>query len=236
MKRLYYYQALSILFAIISCAYTSIAAADENNLVKQRLINQAEQFVLDQLNPDRSKTIDVVAMKIDKRVNIPSCSSKLIFSSSQEALSQSNVSVKAQCSDNNWYMFMVIKATETQPVVVLSSAVSPGTLLTTKNLSVVKMNKKLLRSSTFSDIRGVVGARIKRRVSAGRPVDPNNLCYVCKGDGVTISAGTPNMRVKTSGVALEDGRMGETIKVKNTHSNKKILARVASVGQVEISI
>ncbi|MFT6031123.1 MAG: flagella basal body P-ring formation protein FlgA [Oleiphilaceae bacterium] len=173
---------------------------------------------------------------MDQRVQIPECTSTLTFSSSPEALSQSNVSVKAQCNNNDWYMFMVVKATEMQPVVVISSAVSPGTLLTEDNIHIINMDKKRLRRSTFADIEDVVGARIKRRVSAGRPVDPNNLCYVCKGDSVTISAGNPSMRVKTSGVALEDGRMGETIQVKNRRSNKKIHARVSSTGQVEIGI
>jgi flagella basal body P-ring formation protein FlgA len=236
MNKSHYYQALTSLFAIITCMYTGITAADENNLTKQQLIIEAEQFVLSQLDPNSNKTIDVVAMPIDKRVKIPICTSTLIFSSSPEALSQSNVTVKAQCSDNDWYRFMVVKATETQPVVVISSAVSPGALLTTDNIHVVKMNKKRLRRSTFADIQDVVGARIKRRVSAGRPVEPNNLCFVCKGDSVTISAGNPSMRVKTSGVALEDGRMGETIQVKNRRSNKKIHARVSSTGQVEIGI
>ena len=133
-------------------------------------------------------------------------------------------------------MFMVVKAVETQQVVIISSAVSPGTLLTKSNVRVINMDKKRLRSTTFADIEDVLGARIKRRVSAGRPVDPNNLCYVCKGDRVTISAGTSSMQVKTSGVALEDGRMGETIQVKNRRSNKKIYAQVTSTGQVEISI
>jgi flagella basal body P-ring formation protein FlgA len=236
MNKLPHYQALVRMIAIITCLFTSITAADENNLVKEQLISQAEEFVLNQLNPNFDKTIDVVAMPIDKRVNIPACSSSLIFSSSPEALSQSNVSVKAECQDNNWYMFMVVKATETQAVVIISRAVSPGTLLTNDNLNVINMNKKRLRSSTFSDIEDVVGARIKRRVSAGRPVDPKNLCYVCKGDRVTISAGTTNMMVKTSGIALEDGRMGQTIQVKNRRSDKKIHARVASTGQVEINM
>lgn len=236
MNKLHYYQALVRLLAIITCLYTSITAADENNLTKQQLISQAEQYVLAQLDPDNSKTIDVAAMPIDKRVHVPACHSALKFSSSPESLSQSNVTVKAQCNDNNWYMFMVIKAIETQSVVVMSSAVSPGTLLTSNNVEVVNMNKKRLRTTTFADIKDVVGARIKRRVIAGRPVNPNNLCYVCKGDRVTISAGTSSMRVKTSGVALEDGRMGETIQVKNRRSNKKIYAQVTSTGQVEISI
>lgn len=236
MNKLHYYRALASLVAITICTYTGISAADENNLTKQQLISEAEQFVLSQLDPNNSKTIDVETMPIDKRVQIPVCHSSLTFSSSPEALSQSNVSVKAQCDNNDWYMFIVVKATETQRVVVISSAVSPGTLLTADNTRVVNMDKKRLRRSTFADIEDVVGARIKRRVSAGRPVDPNNLCYVCKGDNVTISAGNPSMRVKTSGVALEDGRMGETIQVKNRRSNKKIYARVSSTGQVEIGI
>ena len=236
MNKLHYYQAFARLIAIIAYMHTGITAADENNLTKQQLISQAEQFVVGQLNPNGNKTIDVFAMPIDKRIHIPVCSSVLTFHSSPEALSQSNITVKAQCNDTDWYMFMVVKATETQPVVVISSAVSPGILLTNSNVHVVNMNKKRLRSSTFTDIKDVLGARIKRRVSAGRPVDPNNLCYVCKGDSVTISAGTSTMRVKTSGVALEDGSMGETIQVKNRRSNKKIYARVASTGQVEISI
>jgi flagella basal body P-ring formation protein FlgA len=236
MKKLDYNQILVSLIAITTFIYTDITVADENNLTKQQLIKEAEQFVLSQLDPNSNKTIDVIAMPIDKRVQIPICTSTLTFSSSPEALSQSNVTVKAQCSENDWYIFMVVKATETQPVVVISSAVSPGSLLTVDNVHVVNMNKKRLRRSTFSDIKDVLGARIKRRVSAGRPVDPNNLCYVCKGDSVTISAGTPNMRVKTNGVALEDGRMGETIQVKNRRSNKKIHARVFRTGQVEISI
>jgi len=236
MNKLHYYQALTRMFAISTCLYTGITAANENNLTKQQLLIQAEQFVLGQLDPNSIKTIEVVAAAIDDRVHVPNCNSPLTFSSSPEALSQSNVMVKAQCSDNNWYIFMVVKATETQPVVVISSAVSPGSLLTTDNIHVVNMNKKRLRTSTFSDIEDVLGARIKRRVTAGRPVNPNNLCYVCKGDNVTISAGNAGMRVKTSGVALEDGKMGETIQVKNRRSNKKIYARVAATGQVEIEI
>jgi flagella basal body P-ring formation protein FlgA len=120
MNKLHYYHALASLIAITACMHTSITAADENNLTKQQLISEAEKFVLEQLDPDSIKTIDVEAMPIDQRVQIPVCTSTLTFSSSPEALSQSNVSVKAQCNNNDWYMFMVVKATETQPVVVIN--------------------------------------------------------------------------------------------------------------------
>ena len=143
MNKTHYYQALARLIAMTTCMYTGITAADENNLIKQQLTDQAEQFVLEQLDPNNIKTIEVAAMPIDKRVHVPACSSALVFSSSPEALSQSNVMVKAQCQDSDWYMFMVVKATETQAVVVISSAVSPGTLLTTDNLNVIYMEKNV---------------------------------------------------------------------------------------------
>lgn len=231
-----HFQTLIKFLPFALCIVTNIAKADAGNLIRQQFTQQAEQFVLSQLNPDNSKNIEIAAIPIDKRIQIPVCSNPVNFSASPEALSQSNITVKAMCSDNNWYMYLVIKAVEIQPVVVFSSAVSPGTLITASNTHVVNMNKKRLRSSTFADIKDVIGARIKRRVSAGRPVNPNNLCYVCKGDSVTISAGTSSMRVKTTGIALEDGNMGETIQVKNRSSNKKVYARVASTGQVEINI
>lgn len=236
MKKTYYYQVVATLLMFLSLASYVIAADSDNNLTKQRLITQAENFISNQLDPSNHKTVNVKAMRIDDRINIPACQSDFTFDVKNKALAQSNITVKAQCNDNNWYMFLVVKATEIQPVVVLSSAVSPGTLLTKNNLRIVNMDKKRLRSSTFTNIQDVVGARIKRRVPAGRPIEPDNLCYVCKGDSVTISAVSAVMRVKTTGIALEDGKMGDTISVRNSRSKKRIQAKVASTGQVEINI
>ncbi|MFT2091444.1 flagellar basal body P-ring formation chaperone FlgA [Paraglaciecola sp. 2405UD69-4] len=235
MKNSYFYQTLVKFIAIICYIYTSVTAASENNLAKQQLIQQGERYVLEQLEADTQHQIDVSAMPIDDRIVIPDCPSDLLFSASPEALKQSNVTVKAQCASNGWYIFMVIKALQTQPVVVISSAVSPGTILTRNNVSTVDMDVKRLRSTTFSSVEEVIGARIKRRVTAGRPVSPQNLCFVCKGDNVVISAGSKSMRVKTSGIAMEDGKVGDTIQVRNSRSNKRIQAKVTSTGQVEVN-
>lgn len=213
-----------------------IAADSEINLTRQQLITQAENYIYTQLASKEHANIDVKTMPIDQRIHIPECASSFTFEVNQEALHQSNITVKAQCAQNNWYMFIVVQALQVQPVVVLSSAVSPGTLLTENNLKLIEVDKKRLRSSTFADIQDVIGARIKRRLPAGRPIEPNNLCYVCKGDSVTISAVSSVMRVKTSGVAMEDGNMGDTITVKNSRSKKRIQAIVADTGQVQINI
>ncbi|MCF2948161.1 flagellar basal body P-ring formation protein FlgA [Paraglaciecola aquimarina] len=236
MKKSYYYQVVVKLAMFFGLTINVIAAETDIHLAKQQLIAQAENYIATKLTAESHKTIKVNAMPIDDRIKIPVCHSKLNFSVNNESINQSNITVKAQCNENNWYMFLVIKATEIQPVVVLASAVSPGTLLTESNLRIIQMDTKRLRSTTFSDIDEIVGTRIKRRVPAGRPISPSNLCYVCKGDSVTISAVSEVMHVKTSGIALEDGNMGDTISVKNSRSSKRIKAKVADTGQVEVNI
>jgi flagella basal body P-ring formation protein FlgA len=130
----------------------------------------------------------------------------------------------------------MIRVTEIQPVVIVNHAVSPGTLLSRDNLQVIDMDKKRLRNTTFADIESVIGARVKRRLIAGRPVEPDDLCFVCKGDSVVISAESQYMQVKTNGIALEDGNIGETIRIKNSRSNKNLLAQIISTHEVKVNL
>ena len=98
------------------------------------------------------------------------------------------------------------------------------------------MNRALLRRTTFSTLDDVLGARIKRRVRPGQPITPNNLCFVCKGDTIVINASNPMMQVKATGVAMQDGNIGDTISVTNSRSKKQINARVASTSEVVVNI
>ena len=58
----------------------------------------------------------------------------------------------------------------------------------------------------------------------------------CEGDNVTIYATTRTLTIKTTGVALQDGNIGEQIRVKNQKSGKTISARVKDVESVEVNI
>ncbi|MDP5032933.1 MAG: flagellar basal body P-ring formation chaperone FlgA [Paraglaciecola sp.] len=236
MKKLNNYLVFAKIFTFSFVLPTFITAADDNYLDNQRLVTQAEQFIMAQLANDSANQIKVEGSPIDERITIPACSQELEFLVSPEALYQSNITVKAQCPASNWYMFLMVKATEIQPVVVVTSALSPGTLLNEGNLQVVEMDKKRMRSTTFTDISSLVGARVKRRLMSGRPIEPNDLCFVCEGDSVVISAGLANMEIKTNGVALEDGNIGETIRVKNSRSNINLTAQVVTTNQVRVNL
>lgn len=52
---------------------------------------------------------------------------------------------------------------------------------------------------------------------------------------VTIVVKTPRLKISTKGIALEKGRAHQTIKVKNTRSEKMIYAKVISPDEVRVS-
>lgn len=235
MKNTHLHQPTAYL--LVSILYSFCQFAQANELTPRDSIRKgAEQYVVTQYELSAHSTLSISASKIDERVTIPSCPTPIEYSASSEAISQSNIAVKAFCNDSNWYMYLMVSAIEMQSVVVIASAVSPGTILTERNLKIIEMNKSLIRRTTYADIQQVIGARMKRRVRPGQPVSPSNLCFVCKGDRIVINASSGRMLVKATGLALEDGNIGDTISVKNTRSKKQVNARIVSTNEVRVNI
>mgnify|MGYP001349668161 CR=1 FL=1 len=208
-------------------------AADLHEKVQQG----AQKYLMSVLSPsDEDTNIDIRIVKIDDRINIPDCPTGFEYNASQEALSQSYISVRVSCRNNEWYLFTSGQVTRTKEIVVTQGAISPGTVLTSSNLSLAKVDVRRLRHTAFTELEALIGARIKRRVTDGQAIQSNMLCFVCKGDRITITAEVAGMEVKTAGIAQQDGVVGDNIKVINASSQKAVIARVASPEEVVIHL
>jgi len=197
----------------------------------------AEEYLLSALSiHDENTDIAVSIAEVDERINIPQCPTGFQFHASDESLNQSYVSVRVSCGTNDWYLFTSAQVTRTKEIVVTSGAVSPGTVLSASNLTLASVDIKRLRYSAFTDVDALIGARMKRRIVDGQAVQSNMLCFVCKGDRITIRASLGGMAVKTSGIAQQDGVIGDTIKVLNASSQKPVIAEVASAQEVVVHL
>lgn len=217
----------------------TVTASDKLNLAHIQLIESVESYVYEALvsaTGDNDDNLSVSASRLDSRINVPECGEPYTFSASQESLRQSNITVRASCPTNGWYLYLMVKASRVQPVVVLTRAVSPGTVLNAQNVKLVMMDKNTIRTSTFSDMSTVVGARMKKRSRPGQPIVPRQLCFVCKGDSILITATTGGVSIKTSGIAQQDGNLGDTIAVKNSKSSRLVHAQVVDTRRVQVQI
>jgi flagella basal body P-ring formation protein FlgA len=57
---------------------------------------------------------------------------------------------------------------------------------------------------------------------------------VHRGQKIVMTLTDPMMTIKTTGLALQDGRVGDTIEVQNPESQKTFRATVADDGGVEL--
>lgn len=220
----------------LACSVTALA---DNSLVQQQLKQQAEFFVssrLLQTTQEQGVEQKIESMPLDPRINVPTCLQPYEFTTNSDIQTQSAITVKASCPGKNWFLFFVVNVKQQQAVVIATSALSPGTILTSQNTQIAMKDKNRLRSTVFTDQDSIFGARTKRRLSPGQPIQPQQLCFVCKGDRIVISANASGLKIKTSGVAQQDGNVGDTIMVRNSKSRKIISARVADVNTVNVRI
>jgi len=101
----------------------------------------------------------------------------------------------------------------------------------------VEMRKLGRMEGPLSDPRHAVGKLVARPISAGqvicaadilRPVDMK------RGDAVTILLESGPMRITTRGLACQNGRSGDTIRVVNLDSKREIAARIEGAGVVSV--
>lgn len=225
------YLPLFVLFLLLTPP-TSLATT-----LHDKIEQGAKAYLLSTLTTDSDDTnIDISVVKVDDRIKIPACPSGFQYHASEEALKQSYISVRVSCNTNDWYVFTSAQVNRTKEIVVTAGAVSPGTVLTSANLTLADVDIRRLRHTAFTDLDTLIGARMKRRVVDGQAIQSNMLCFVCKGDRITIKASVGTMAVKTAGIAQQDGVIGDTIRVTNSSTQNTVVAEVASAKEVVVHL
>lgn len=88
---------------------------------------------------------------------------------------------------------------------------------------------------------GLMGRHARRPVSAGRPVEPDDVesdtpaaIVIHPSDLVHLIATVGPLQVKTRGEALQSGRVGQLIQVRNLESTNTVTGRVVDRSTVEV--
>ena len=198
--------------------------------------NFAKQYVEKHVTAPPNGKMEVIVSAIDPRVQIKPCESPL-QANIPENHNRRNVNIKISCVDSKpWYIYLPAKIINTIPVVVAKENISKGSLLDDANLEIAYHEQNKIRGEWQDNTDNLIGGRAKRSISKGTLITKRNICIVCKGDSVTIVARSDSLSIKTSGIALKDGNIGDQIRVKNKRSGKTISARISAINQVTIDL
>ena len=227
---------IRFIFLFISLACSNSFA--ETNYRKE-LESFAQTLINDQYNLSfklqKSEKLHLKVSPIDKRINYPVCQTGLVGNIVQNEI-KSTTSVKVSCLDEKqWTTYIRVRVTILQQAVVTNSSLSKGQILNQNNIKSTYINKTHIRNGahTYADL--LYGARLKRNISANNVIKDRDVCFVCKGDKVSINATTAGLSIKAFGVALSDATIGGTVRVKNSQTPRIIVGTVYALKEVNVS-
>ncbi len=122
-------------------------------------------------------------------------------------------------------------------VPVVTRQLSKMDVIEASDISLVPFAERLLRKDTITDPKQLIGLSPRNGISPNRPIHSAEVSaplVVKRGDLVEMAYNTPYIHIKTTGIALEDGAKGATIRVKNQKSQLAVSARVEAAGRVTV--
>ena len=114
-------------------------------------------------------------------------------------------------------------------VLVASRTVRRGEDLTAAMFETAERDVTSLKSGFYVDVAELDNLRARRTVGVRGVLTHKHaekIPVVQRGDGVALVIQMENLRISTVGVALQDGGIGERIRVRNQDSGKVIYGEV----------
>ncbi len=204
--------------------------------VTDYLQEQAQAFVLDQLDIPLDAQADVKAGTIDERLPLTRCEDALTISLPARMEIRRNTTVYLKCEgDKSWDLYLPVRVSIQKPYVTVAVPVAKGDILIEPMLTLAYQDQTLIRGDYLTDPTALIGVRSKRELKPGQPIRLTQVCVVCKGDQVTLSAENSSMQIKTMARALQDGSFGDMIRLVNTRSGRTVQGQVSAVGSVIVT-
>jgi flagella basal body P-ring formation protein FlgA len=241
----FWLMAASICFAQPKPAHAAAAGGAVSAQPSAQIGSQASMF--NQVKTWLSETHKVKADQVqiaplDPRVQVQSCPKSLIV----DHPFSSKDTVRVRCADPVWQIYLQVSmplaattapaaaasagsmnaSTAPKTVVVPKRLIQRGTVIEADMLEEVSQQGGNTDSSLLQSTKDALAAEAVRDLSAGQALrvsDIRRAILVKQGQLVTMTVGDKSGFLITVRVeALQDGRMGEQVKLKNTESGRQI--------------
>ncbi|OZB69980.1 MULTISPECIES: flagellar basal body P-ring formation chaperone FlgA [unclassified Thiomonas] len=148
--------------------------------------------------------------------------------------------VEVRCTAPSvWSLYLPVRVDRPQGVVVVARALQAGHVLTAADLTMVERDATRLPPGAVTDAQALVGQVLRYSVAAGQPLAQSMLTgpqLVHYGQSVSLIAQGMGVRLVALGQAMADGRVGQSVLVRNVQSGRVVSGIVDTQGQVVVPL
>lgn len=145
--------------------------------------------------------------------------------------------LEIQCEQPWWKQNLAVQLHIYTEVAVLAQPVSAGQTLTATDISFVRHDTGALNNGYLTEPAQLLGMEIKRSLRSGTVLNTDMLApplLINRGEQLSIRIQRPGIRIEMKGTALEAGRRGQRIRVRNDQAQKTLTAVVIDKGLVQV--
>lgn len=120
---------------------------------------------------------------------------------------------------------------------VFNKIMRKGDVISEKDITYESLDSRNITSRIITQKSTLINKSITKRISAFTPINESDIdkpVLIAKKSMINVIYKKGAVEVKMLAVAMEDGKEGEMIKIKNPKSNAVILGRVISSNEVSI--
>ncbi len=213
-------------------------AAARQAIAGDTLVQLARACVVEQLPETGDFSVEQTAKP--NRVLVPegSVSYKLTLPYGVRYNAPTNVYVLVYVNGRLAHKSLVrLRVHQYKEVVVLNHAVTAKKILTSEDMRLERMDVTRLGAGYATDTGRFIGMQAKRVLPAGavlRTTMVTKPIIVERFAPVQIVAKINGAEISVEGQALQEGRQGEIIRVKNMATNKTVVAKIVDASTVEV--
>lgn len=233
----------SLLYAFlcifINGMFTSTLFASEPHQQIIDAVTQAVSAHVDALFPDSKLRKEIQVGAIDKRLQLATCENLQVTLPVNQSYNR-RINAKIDCLDSaSWSITLPVSLRVFRLVAVASNQLVRNHRILAEDISFSEVDLDKLKQGYFTSSQALVGLQLKRNLMPQAPFTPKLLTLpvvIQRGEQVIISAQSSSLLIKTNGVALSNGALGQKIPIKNMRSERVVEGRVTGPGQVMVNM
>jgi flagella basal body P-ring formation protein FlgA len=206
----------------------------------ENILATATQTILEMPEVRTLSNPSIKPNNLDNRLRLTRCSEPLSAEVTSRYMRGGRLTVDVACNGTQpWSIYVPVTITSEIQVLTLIQALPRDAIITEGDVDVVTLRRRPTGLPTLSDPKQAIGLAAKRALSEGTELRPTMLkqpVIIKRGDQTVITAGSGGLSVRMTGKALEDGVLGEQIRVQNLSSKRTIQGEVQRDGSVLIGI
>lgn len=228
-------------FKYILCIYSTLLLINFTSMSTQAatpLYKEIENRILNDISKIHPDADINIAFNLPKTQKKYTYCNNLSIPPIERLTSGGRLSVRLTCKTPKWSTYLSVKYSIYYPVASASKYIAKGQLLNIENLIFTRKDIAKLSYGYFTSPEDIIGMEVTRTLQKNQAISPNVLTLpliIKKGDSVLIQIINQGLRITSIGTALQSGKVGQQIRVKNDRSLKTIKAYVQGKGRVTIN-